>query len=710
MLDNFRIAVNKQKKIILIFFLSIFIPSVFLGYFGVRAIKNERFKMARLIENEYRRSAGYLKTQIQNSCKEIGSYLENLSYVSFITEKDYLKIKKLLITQISEKPLIDLIFITYGDDEILLPQFQSLFRPNRSEVPQFKISQLNQLKRAEAYEFKLKRFERAYSLYQEIFKQVKDDNLRAQMLAKMARVQMKNKDYEKAIQNYMIIIQDYKYSLGSSQIPLAVISGLQIVSCYRETGDLENAMKSSLFLYRDILDMTWDLTEAQFRIYCLLISEAIEGIVSETEDKVLWEEFYQDWEKLKVLYSERSEQWRAMQDIKQVIIPELIKKFYSSSDFILSPFFYSATINDTPYLIVSIFLKAGKDSSFSGFLGAKLKQKYLSEKVLIPMIDQMEFSEKTDIVISDLTGRIITGKNNPLTEEPTFTDFFDENFPPWKIEFFVARTSGLGGMNIRKSFYFWTIIMLLIILTFGTVLIIRTIMHETGVLKIKSDFVSSVSHEFKTPLTSIKALVERLQSGKVQDKAKMSQYFSVLSQDTDRLIHLVGNILDFSKIEEGKREYDFRETNVAQLVSQKIQELQKDERLKGFSFKVDIQQDIPQISVDKEAFSQTLNNLLNNAIKFSSIKKEVSVHLGTDRENVILEVKDKGIGISPEDLDKIFDKFYQGKNARQQTVKGTGLGLTLVKHMVQAHGGRISVESKVGEGAQFTLIFPKTKK
>jgi signal transduction histidine kinase len=222
--------------------------------------------------------------------------------------------------------------------------------------------------------------------------------------------------------------------------------------------------------------------------------------------------------------------------------------------------------------------------------------------------------------------------------------------------------------------------------------------------------VSSVSHEFKTPLTSIRTLIERLQDGKVKDKTKMNQYFSVIAQDTDKLTRMVGNILDFSKIEEGKRDYDFSETDVVKLVSHQIQEIQKDELLKDFSIQSFIQEDISKLKVDKEAFSQALNNLLGNAMKFSPDKKEIEVHLRKDRENMILEVKDNGIGIPPEEWDKIFDKFYQGKNALKQTVKGVGLGLTLVKHTVEAHGGSVAVKSKVGEGSSFSLIFPIERK
>jgi len=666
--------------------------------------------VAKQLENEHRTAAEYLKSRVQNSFMEVGSSLQNLAHSSSFAVKDYPEIKNILVTQVADNPLMGYVFIAYEDDEPFFPQFQPVLGDKKSSTPRFTSSQLTQLVRAEAYEFEQKRYDTAISLYRELFDQSQDENLKAQMLANLARSQVKKKDYGSAIKYYKMIIEDYKFSLSSSKLPLAVISGLQIVSCYRELGDPENAMETSLTLYRNICDKTWDLTEAQFKTYCSMVNEAISGIVSETQNESPEQEFSQDLDQLKILYKERIEQWRAMKDIEQEIIPELKRRIARSSYSPSSPLFYGKTINDTPYLIASVVLPDGADADFAGLIGVNADHAYLIDKVLQQLIENMQFSENTNVVISDLAGRPLLGKKDISTELATITEFFDYNFPPWKIEFFRSKTSGLAGIHLRKSFYFWTIVVLLIVLTFGAALIMRTVSHEMGVLKIKSDFVSSVSHEFKTPLTAIKTLVERLQGGKVQDKAKMNQYFSVIAQNTDKLTRLVGNILDFSKIEEGKREYDFVETDVALLVSRQIQELQKDELRKDVSIQTFIQENIPQLPVDREALSQAINNLLDNAVKFSPDKKEIAVHLSKDEENIILEVKDFGIGIPPDEWDKIFDKFYQGKNALKQTVKGTGLGLTLVKHTVDAHGGRVSVKSKVGEGSRFSLIFPIARK
>jgi len=706
MLEHLGIAVKRQKRVILIFFLTIFLPSILLGIFGIRAIRNERYRAAKQLENEYRRVAEYLISQVRTHFRDLGSGLQSLANSSSISDKEYSGIKNAVINQLAENPLMEFVFIAYEDSELFFPQFQPVPEERISSIPKFTGSQVARLRKAEEYEFELKRYDMAISLYRELFDQSEDRNLKAQMIANLARTQVKMKDYGNAINNYKTITDNYKFSMSSSGLPLAVFSGLQVINCYRELRDLENALKTALILYRNLCDMTWDLTEAQFKTYCSLLDEAIADIGTDSQKEFLERDFSKELDRLKISYAERIEQWQAMKDIEQDIIPELRSSLARSPDFASSPQFYAKVIGDTPYLIASVPMPKTEDAGFSGIVGAKIDHEYLTDNVFHRLIANMDFSEETLIVITSLDGSPVLGKKDPAGDQATITAFFDDNFPPWKIEFFHSSASGFAGMDLRKSFYFWTIVVLLIILTFGAALIMRTVSHEMGVIKMKSDFVSSVSHEFKTPLTSMRTLIERIQQGKVKDKAKMDQYISVIAQDTDKLTRLVGNILDFSKMEEGKREFDFVETDVAQLVSYQVQEFQKNELRKDFSIQIFIQKDIPKLAVDRESFSQALTNLLDNAVKFSPGEKEIHVHLRADEENAILEVKDRGIGIPADELDKIFEKFYQGKNAFRQTVKGAGLGLTLVKHTVEAHGGRVSVKSRVGEGSTFSLVFP----
>jgi len=667
--------------------------------------------MAKQMENEHRRAADFLKSQINSQLEELESALQKLAQHPSFSEKDYPAVKNLLSNQLADNNLIEQIFIVYGNEEPLFPLFLPASVKTLSFSPLIlKGSQREKLKKAEEHEFKQRKYKRAISLYRELFNLLKDKNYQAQMLNNTARCFTKLKNYDQAIKYYLKICNDYPESTTSYNLPLALIAKLQIIDCYQKLEDSKNSMKSSIDLYRDILRKPWNLNEDQFKTYSFLAEEAITRILSESPKNVLLDEYKKELELLRSLHQEKIEQWQIMNDIKKDIIPELRRSLIQSEKYIQAPIRYSKAIKDRTFLISCVAILDESGINSSGILGLKIKNEYLKDEVLGKIIKNIQFSENTNVVISNLSGQILLGNKDPSTPRPTITEFFKDNFPPWRIELFPGKTASFGIINIRKSFYFWTILTLIIVLTFGAFLIVRTIANEMEILKIKSDFVSSVSHEFKTPLTSIKALTERLQEGKVKDPSKVEQYFSVISQDTEKLTRLVKNILDFSKIEEGKKEYEFAETDIAQFVVQQIENFRKGEIQKGVRIHAQIPKDIPHLSVDKDALSQALINLLDNALKFSPDKKEIYVNVKKDAENVIIEVKDKGIGISQDDLNKIFDKFYQARNALKHSVKGTGLGLTLVKHIVEAHGGRISVESKISQGSTFSLIFPIKRK
>jgi signal transduction histidine kinase/tetratricopeptide (TPR) repeat protein len=707
MFENLKIALRKQKKLIIIFFLTIFLPSISLSIFGIRAIRNERFRLAKQIENENRRAADLLKTQINSRFTELESDLQKLAQHPSFSGKEHQAIRDLLSSQLADNHLIEQIFIVHKSAE---PQFP-LFEPASVKTLFFsplllKSSQREKLKRAEEYEFKQKEYRGAILLYQELFNLLKEKNHQAQMLNNIARCLTKSKSYRQAINNYSKISNDYPESTTSSRLPLALIARLQIVDCYQKLGDTKNSLKSSLNLYRDIVQKPWSLKEDQFKIYSSLAEGAIIRIFSENPRDFPLKEYGKEFEQLKKLHQEKIQQWQLINDIKQEIIPELRRRLIQAKGYNPSPIRHSKAIEDRNFLISAVMIPDESGNNSSGMLGLKIKNEYFKEKVLGEIIENIQFGENTNVVISNLSGQVLLGNKDHAAPPPTITEFFKDNFPPWRVELFASKTGGLGLIELKNSYYFWTILTLIIVLIFGAFLIVRTIFHEVEILRIKSDFVSSVSHEFKTPLTSIKALAERLQKGKVKDPSKAEQYFSVISQDTEKLIRLVKNILDFSKIEEGKKEYEFEETDVGQLVTQQLENFRKSELQKDLKIHTQTPKDIPHLFVDRDALSQALVNLLDNASKFSPDKKEIYVSVKKDEENVIIEVEDRGIGIHQGELNKIFDKFYQGKNTLRQIVKGTGLGLTLVKHTVEAHGGRISVESKVGQGSTFSLIFP----
>ncbi len=224
--------------------------------------------------------------------------------------------------------------------------------------------------------------------------------------------------------------------------------------------------------------------------------------------------------------------------------------------------------------------------------------------------------------------------------------------------------------------------------------------------QIKSDFVSNVSHELRTPLALISMFAETLEMGRVKNDEKKQEYYNIISQETNRLSRIVNKILSFSKMEAGKRTYNFEQADINEIVYKVYETYKFHLENNGFKFNLIAGKDIPSIKADPEAISEAVINLIDNAVKYSDQNKEITITTGIEKENIFIEVKDNGIGISPDDQKKIFDKFYRVSTGLVHNSKGTGLGLSLVKHIVDAHKGKIELKSTPGKGSIFKLIFP----
>ncbi|MBN1301784.1 MAG: HAMP domain-containing histidine kinase [Melioribacteraceae bacterium] len=245
-----------------------------------------------------------------------------------------------------------------------------------------------------------------------------------------------------------------------------------------------------------------------------------------------------------------------------------------------------------------------------------------------------------------------------------------------------------------------------IILVLGVLLVYRSTKREIEFAQLKSDFVSNVSHELRTPLALISMFAETLEMNRITSEKKRQDYYRIISQETARLNRIVNTILNFSKMEAGKREYRFESVDLNDIVSGVMGTYSFHLKNKGFTSSIGLYDGKLSIEADREALSEAFINLLDNAVKYSADKKEISIRTGVSSGNVFLSVKDSGIGISENDRHKIFDKFFRVTNGLVHNTKGTGMGLSIVKHIVEAHHGRIKLESELNTGSIFTIELP----
>lgn len=246
-----------------------------------------------------------------------------------------------------------------------------------------------------------------------------------------------------------------------------------------------------------------------------------------------------------------------------------------------------------------------------------------------------------------------------------------------------------------------------LVLIGGIVLALRTASRSMKLSQMKADFVSNVSHELRTPLASIRVFGEFLKLGRVRDPNKIHEYGEYIETESRRLTQLINNILDFSKIESGQKTYEFEESDIEQVVTDTLKTFEIMFEQNGFSIQLEKPaRHLPPVVIDSNAIAQAFINLLDNAVKYSGEARVINVRLSHAGKFVTVSVRDHGIGIAKEEIDKVFEKFYRVGNNLVHDVKGSGLGLSIVKHIVEAHNGTVTIESEPGNGTTFSIHLP----
>jgi signal transduction histidine kinase len=266
------------------------------------------------------------------------------------------------------------------------------------------------------------------------------------------------------------------------------------------------------------------------------------------------------------------------------------------------------------------------------------------------------------------------------------------------------RAHRLFALNISLSIIMATAVIV------GVIVAVRTALQAIRLSEMKSDFVSNVSHELRTPLASIRVFGEFLRLGRATDVQKVSAYGEYIEKESTRLTQLINDILDFSRIDSGQRGYNLGPADINEAIREALRRYEVKFTEEGFvvSFK-ELHSGDPRISMDLEAISMAFTNLLDNAIKYSGASRDILITVGRKDEYIAISVTDFGIGIPQEEKARIFERFYRVGTGLVHDVKGSGLGLALVKHIVEAHSGVVTVSSKPGYGSTFTMYLPANR-
>lgn len=307
----------------------------------------------------------------------------------------------------------------------------------------------------------------------------------------------------------------------------------------------------------------------------------------------------------------------------------------------------------------------------------------------------------------DASGRTLSGRRNGNSRAAVRTPA--ESQLPWTLYVTSAVAPAAAGLSGTQRFLLLGILVMVLFLLLGTYFIARAIQREAETLRMQSAFVSAVSHEFRSPLTSMRQLSELLAFGRVPSEDRRQLYYDTLVRETSRLERLIESLLNFGRMEEGARRYRFEELDASALVRRVVAEFEPQIAPLGRRIEIQGEPERCIIDADPDAISVALRNLLDNALKYSPDQPAVWVEWGLRRERVAITVRDQGPGIAESEKKAIFRKFVRGSAAMATNAKGSGVGLAMVRYIVEAHGGDITVASELGKGSAFTMLLPVTE-
>ncbi len=295
-----------------------------------------------------------------------------------------------------------------------------------------------------------------------------------------------------------------------------------------------------------------------------------------------------------------------------------------------------------------------------------------------------------------------SGRSDPRIVHP-----IGDLLPGWTV---VATPSKDNAFTMVQRFIageYVLVIGLLLLSMVALGLALRLAVQQVEVADLKSSFLANVTHELKTPLAMIRMASETLELGRVRNEEDSKRFLAVIGRECRRLTHMINNVLDFAKIEEGKREFFFAPGDLKRVVNEAIEIFEPQFKQGGFEVKVDVPATMPPVEMDSQAIAQCVINLVDNAIKYAGDTKEIAIKVSANGDGrARVAVSDRGIGVAPRDAERIFEKFTRAETGLVHNVKGSGLGLALVRHIARAHGGDVLLRSIPGEGSTFTLELP----
>lgn len=656
------------SRLTIVFILAVVISGGILTYFSINGISKLKEITEKRVIEEQRELATRFVASIQNKLEAV-----TIGFKNEIRQSE--SMKDSLIKTATNHDFVILPFILRNNGSFIYPNFRDILEDISKPIHSNRFE--SAFRNGQEAEFVKKNLKIAKKRYLSCLNYSTGSNDSVKALNALGRISVKLNEYEDAIGHYKSVVLKYFKIVSEDGFPYAYFAVPQLLKITTPNN------KEEIF---QIIKIFLEKTETGL-IPLNFNTEELLTLVNNW----LQENSFNNIEKLAYIDKLKKNIDQQLQFINEnkVYLSEVLKKrgFNNKLESVNNfKVINSSTENYERLILINTNYK-----NPSGFLvdGEKLLDIILKSELQseFEFDYNIEFPNKIDpnTTIDDL---IYSSQLNPY-------------FPSKKIQIKLNDENLLKKLINRKSWtYGIATVLLLLALFLGVVLIIRDIAREKNLARLQSDFISNVTHELKTPLTSIYLFTELLLLKRVKKESDKDEYLSIILRESERLKRMMNNILDFSKSEIGKQEYRFVRSNLASIINAAIHEMDYWFENDKFDVIIELDENI-DAKVDAEKIKQVMGNLLSNAFKYSTDKKKIVIRLYKKKKGIRIEVEDHGIGISEEKIPRLFEKFYRVD--QKEGISGTGLGLTVVRDIVEAHEGKISVSSIIGKGSIFSI-------
>ena len=686
----------KKRKIIIYYTVTIVLPCIILGVLAYRGVKNDQV----LLEREAR------KMVLTTSQGLISEIIDDFRHVedNFLSLTDSTSIPKnklfgdsSLSAFTNNNPIISGTFFLNKGNELFLLDNHILYNSTIHKETKDVSASPNLIKIFEQgwnYEYRIKDYEEAIKYYNKALLTTIKDNEKAAILVSITRLQKKLNKKGEALETYKTLLKSYSDIYIEGELHVGVISMLESSQLYLELGDTIQHIKTINSLLTNIKNAKWKITQAAFANSLESIMERIDGLKNVTKKPM------------------------DLLDVSDSLLAEINKRELNSN-YLLGFHFIKESNNLFKSLGNHQYLRSNTGNSYFIFLNQNSKNLtwgliYNQEFLLKQMLKSRLMTLSTELgfewEIINNNGDVLEGTENLKDNINTINFNFPNPLPSWTLILLPEENLGIATVVFKnQGVFFYIFLLILIILTFGLYFTMFIVNNELRISQLKSNFISTVSHEFKSPLTAIRQMAEMLNDGRVPADDRKQKYYKAMLKETNRLNLLINNMLDFSKMEVGQKSFHFEKGNLADITEEMVLSMRNYWGDKDFEIAFILNDIIPNSYFDKESIKQVLQNLIDNACKYSGNSKNVEIEVKTDNTNILLTVKDYGIGIKEKDVKELFNRFFRSDDVLEQRIKGSGIGLTIVKQIIEKHRGELHVKSEYGIGSQFEVVLPIKK-